>query len=103
MLTLPSDLFTPEERNHTTYCVGGWVGPEQVWALWQKEKLSSARNRIPAIQPPSLVTILTEDPRPRCKFTHWSQTGKRGTGKPETELREVFCKTVEEPEEKVLK
>jgi hypothetical protein len=30
--------FTPAERGPGTHCIGGWVGPEQVWTLWEREK-----------------------------------------------------------------
>jgi hypothetical protein len=38
--------FTTGERARGTHCIGGWVYPEPVWTLWNREKSLSPLPRI---------------------------------------------------------
>jgi hypothetical protein len=45
--------FTPGERDHGTYCIGGWVGSRAGLGVveWRKISLSSAGNQTSAYSP----------------------------------------------------
>jgi hypothetical protein len=57
---MPRSCFTPQERDPSTHCIGGWVGPRagldtEVWG-----KILSVGDRTPVVQ--SVVSHCTDSP-----------------------------------------
>jgi hypothetical protein len=52
--------LSPGERALGTHCIGDWMGPEPLWALWRSQKLlDPPRNQTLAIQPVATPTELS--------------------------------------------